>query len=109
MVGGRIILTTNKQAMAYKISGLFGDDEYFYDEDDAENRAEEIRKKIHQKYCVDKVVPGPGDCLCTRPDLQRYLTEKECSLHYYARTVVEHKLEECEKSRDVIVDEIEIN
>jgi hypothetical protein len=95
--------------MAYKVRTYDGEDTFFYSEHDAEEYAEKERKRVHQKYCIDKEVPGPGECLCTRPDFQRLSRERTCAAHHYAKTVKEHTVDDCDKAWEVGVDEIDIH
>ncbi|KKK59029.1 hypothetical protein LCGC14_3038490, partial [marine sediment metagenome] len=58
-----------------------GNDKYFYSLQDAKTYKREQRKKLHNKYCIEKQGPE-GDCLCIMTNNQQ-----ECAAHYDLRTL----------------------
>ena len=94
----------------YKVEdGYEGQEKYFDWEDDAEEWAEKRREELHRTYCIDKKVPGHGECVCTRKDWSSYYEGIECVRHHYARTVKEHSVDDCTIAEEVYIEEITIH
>ena len=80
-----------------------GNDKYFSLLQEAKTYKREQRKKLHNKYCIEK--QGPiGDCLCIMTNNQQ-----ECAAHYYLRTLTDHILSTCSLRETVMINEININ
>lgn len=90
----------------FKVDSRDHGEKFFEWEEEAEEYAEKVREELHQKYCIQKETPTEGNCICTRPDFPGYHKGIECTPHYYARTVEDHSVDECDIADNVYIEEV---
>ena len=68
----------------------------FRTESDADDYADELIRRIHRIYCVEKRV-DVTDCLCKTSNGQQ-----QCAAHWRVQNMREHKPDECPQSEGCV-------